>query len=163
MKRSTPSGTPNPPNGRRRSTTSWTIPEPADVISYAYLWAREAAAGQEEGLKDRPVVVVVARIVRGDEVELLVAPVTHSQPDRREDGIEMPRSVKRHLGLDSERSWILLTELNRFIWPGPDIRVAPGRDSPLYDAIPEWLFVKVREEIANRARSGHLQMTKRME
>lgn len=54
MRRSTPSGTPNPPNGRKCSTTSWTIPEPADVISYVYLCAREAATGQEEGLKDRP-------------------------------------------------------------------------------------------------------------
>jgi hypothetical protein len=83
-------------------------------------------------------VVVVARTARESEVELLVAPVTHSPPERPGDGVEMPASVRRHLGLDKERSWIILTELNRFIWPGPDVRIAPGRDSPLYDAIPEW-------------------------
>ena len=107
--------------------------------------------------------VVVARIVRGDEVELLVAPVTHSPPERAGDGIEIPPSVKRHLGLDKERSWIVLSELNRFLWPGPDIRIAPGRDTPLYDAIPEWLFVKVREGIVQRSSAGAVQMTKRTE
>lgn len=161
MKRSTPSAKQSRPNAPGRSTASWTIPEPADVISYAYLWAGEAAAGQEEGLKDRPVVVVVARIVRGDHVELLVAPVTHTAPERKEDGLEMPPGVKRHLGLDSERSWILLTELNRFIWPGPDVRIAPGRETPLYDAIPERLFVKLRDGIVARAGAGRLEVTKR--
>lgn len=107
-------------------------------------------------------VVVVARTVRESEVELLVAPVTHSRPERPEDGIEMPTSVKRHLGLDSEHSWIILTELNRFTWPGYDVRPAAGRDSPLYDAIPKWLFLKVREGIARRAQSS-FQVTKRTE
>ncbi len=29
-------------------------------------------------------------------------------------------------GLDDERSWIITTEINRFIWPGPDLRSVPG-------------------------------------
>jgi hypothetical protein len=43
--------------------------------------------------------------------------------------------VKRHLGLDDEPSWIITTEVNRFVWPGPDIRVVEGSDTPLYGAI----------------------------
>ena len=107
--------------------------------------------------------VVIARIVRATQVELLVAPVTHSRPERPEDGIEMPPSVKRHLGLDKERSWIVLTELNRFIWPGPDIRPAPGSDSPFYDALPDWLYERVREGIVRRVEAGRLKVTKRTE
>ena len=36
--------------------------------------------------------------------------------------VEVPPDTKRQLGLDDERSWIVLDEANRFAWPGPDIR-----------------------------------------
>ena len=81
----------------------------------------------------------------------------------RADAIEIPLKVKKRLGLDSARSWIVLTELNRFIWPGPDIRLAPGHDSPLYDAIPDWLFFDVREGIVRHRDEGRLTITKRTE
>jgi len=32
------------------------------------------------------------------------------------------------LRLDSERSWVILSEWNEFIWPGPDLRRGPGDD-----------------------------------
>jgi hypothetical protein len=35
-------------------------PEAGLVISYAYLWHHEHLAGQEEGRKDRPTVIVLA-------------------------------------------------------------------------------------------------------
>src|SRR3954470_279318 len=104
MKRSTPSGTPNPLSGRRSSGGSWKTPEPADVLSYSYLWAREAADGEDSGRKDRPVVVVVAAEIRGERTRLLVAPITHSKPERAGDALEIPANVKRLLGLDRARS-----------------------------------------------------------
>jgi hypothetical protein len=133
---------------------------PADVLSYAYLWADEAGRGQEEGLKDRPVVVVVARRVSGDRTQLLVAPVTHRQPERSE-GVEIPSPVKRHLGLDRGPSWIITTELNRFNWPGPDVRLAGGGDDPFYGTIPARLFEEMRAAIL--ANADHLRSTKRTE
>lgn len=142
---------------------SWRIPEPADVISYSYLWAREAAKGEESGRKDRPVVVVIAAISRNDRTQLLVAPLTHAQPEHREDAIEIPSNVKKQLGLDRTPSWIVLTELNRFLWPGPDIRLAPGQDTPLYEAIPDWLFFEVRDRIVRLSEAGGLTITKRTE
>ena len=69
--------------------------------------------------------VVVARFVSGGQTQLLVAPVTHSEPKSGE-GIEIPPPVKRHLGLDRERSWIVTTELNRFNWPGPTVYLPPA-------------------------------------
>jgi hypothetical protein len=30
--------------------------------------------------------------------------------------------VKRHLGLDEDRSWIVVSEGNEFAWPGYDLR-----------------------------------------
>ena len=152
---SKPSGLPSHPRNQENSTKSWKTPEPADVLSYAYLWADEAEKGQEEGLKDRPVVVVVARVVSGDRTQLLVAPVTHREPDPGE-GIEVPAPVKRHLRLDHERSWIITTELNRFNWPGPDIRIARGGEDPFYGAIPAKLFEQMRSSILGNSSSSRI-------
>lgn len=133
------------------------------MICYAYLWSHEAERGQEEGLKDRPVVVVVAhRQVEGG-TELLVVPITHSAPSRHQDAVEMPAAVKRHLRLDSDRSWIITTEMNRFLWPGPDIRPAPGSDAPLYGAIPERLFEQVRQRVVARAEGHRFRLVRRSE
>jgi hypothetical protein len=161
MRRSKPSGPHNPRNARASSADSWKTPEPADVISYSYLWAREAAAGEESGRKDRPAVVVVARIERAAGVLILVAPVTHVTPHDPSEAVEIPANVKRQLNLDRDRSWIVLTELNRFFWPGPDIRPLPGSDAPFYDALPDWLFERVRKGILIQSTAGKLKITKR--
>jgi hypothetical protein len=57
----------------------------------------------------------------------------------------------------------MVDELNRFIWPGPDVRVAPGSDAPFYDALPDWLFERMREGILRLNASGRLKVTKRTE
>lgn len=137
------------------------IPQPGDVLSYAYLWSHEADRGQEEGLKDRPVAVVVARLTGRGLTELIVLPVTHRQPDEAADGMEMPKAIKRNLGLDSARSWIMLSEVNRFVWPGPDIRPATKEGAPTYGALPDWFFLKLRDQVAERLGRGKLRDLKR--
>jgi hypothetical protein len=163
MKPLTPSSTPKPGHAQKPSTTSWTTPEPGDILSYAYLWHREALQGQEDGLKDRPVVVVVAAQTLGGRTQLLVAPVTHSIPSKNDDAIEMPTSVKRELRLDKDRSWIVVSELNQFVWPGPDVRVSAASPdgSPLIGAIPQWLYDRVKSSIAAKAQAERLNITKR--
>jgi hypothetical protein len=108
-------------------------------------------------------VVVIARIQQQGATALLVAAITHSPPERAADAIEIPAKVKKQLGLDRERSWIVLTELNRFIWPGPDVRPAPSGDSPFYDALPDWLFARVKDGILGQTRRGRLTVTRRSE
>lgn len=97
-------------------------------------------------------VVVIARTTDGERTQLLVAPITHSRPEAGE-GVEIPPPVKRHLGLDKDRSWIIATELNRFIWPGPDVRVVPTGETPYYGEIPAKLFEELRTTIL-RNRDG---------
>jgi hypothetical protein len=154
---------PNHPTDQKRSIISWMTPEPGDILSYAYLWHREALAGQEEGLKDRPAVVVVAQTIVRGRTHLFVAPITHSAPKLPADAIELPKSVKQFLGLDTARSWIVVTELNRFVWPGPDVRPIKTSDSgsPLYGPIPAWLFLKIKAEVLACSESGKLGITKR--
>ena len=98
-------------------------PEPGLVISYAYLWHQEHETGQEEGRKDRPSVIVLAveRHV-SDTTIVVVLPITHSPPSDPASAVEIPVAIKCHLGLDDERSWIVVAEGNEFDWPGYDIR-----------------------------------------
>ncbi|MHB1304547.1 MAG: hypothetical protein ACYCZB_13880 [Acidiphilium sp.] len=70
-----------------------------------------------------------------------MAPVTHSPPDDASTAFELPLAVKRHLGLDDERSWVILDEVNEFGWPGFDLRRLPrSRDSFAYGFLPPRLF-----------------------
>ena len=98
-------------------------PEPGLVISYSYLWHYEHGAGRDEGRKDRPSVIVLA-IERpaNDTTVVVVLPITHTPPADPVGAVEIPAAVKRHLGLDDERSWIVVTEGNEFDWPGYDLR-----------------------------------------
>lgn len=54
--------------------------------------------------------------------QVAVAPITHSPPHHPSVAVEIPPRVKQHLGLDGERSWVILEEVNIFTWPGFDLR-----------------------------------------
>jgi hypothetical protein len=123
------------------------VPLPSLVIRYSYLWYSEFTSGSEEGIKDRPCAIVAAIKTDGDMQKVLVLPVTHRAPDYPEDAIEIPQETKKRLGLDSERSWIVITEWNEFSWPGPDLRMAvsaSGEKTVAYGYLPAKLFSKVR-------------------
>ena len=158
-----PSVPPSQVSGRAPPVDGWPVPQPGDVLSYAYLWSHEADAGREDGRKDRPVAVVVAAQTTDRQVQLLVVPITHREPNALQPAIRLPQWVKRDLGLDENPSWIILSELNRFIWPGPDIRIAGSGDDPFYGAIPEGLFVELRDSIVKLATGNKLRMIRRTE
>jgi hypothetical protein len=122
-------------------------PEPKAglVVSYAYLWSEELEKGQTEGRKDRPCAIILA--VEHTEPDgnkrkrVAVAPITHSPPSDPNTAIEIPLRVKQYLRLDSERSWIVLDEINEFMWPGFDLRPVKGDDSRVeYGLLPPKLF-----------------------
>ena len=118
-------------------------PEPGLVISYAYVWDHEAQSGQEEGRKDRPCVIALA-VERQQDGETLVTvlPVTH-RPLADAAAVEIPRAVKKHLGLDDERSWVVVSEGDQFVWPGYDLRKAPSTDRYDYGYLPPRFFKDV--------------------
>jgi hypothetical protein len=98
-------------------------PEPGLIISYAYVWDHEAQTGQEEGRKDRPCVIALAAERQEDgETLVTVLPVTHRRPDDAAAAVEIPNAIKKHLGLDNERSWVTVSEGDQFVWPGYDLR-----------------------------------------
>lgn len=136
------------------------LPEPelGLVISYAYLWRREHLAGHFEGRKDRPCVIVLAVDQNPRGKRVTVVPITHSEPKDKSLAVELPQAVKRHLHLDAERSWIMLDESNRFIWPGYDLRMAASaNDRYDYGYLPPRLFAAIvtRFEEVWAATKGH--------
>jgi len=84
------------------------------VIRYPYLWVRQAAAGETEGRKPRPVAVGV-RIARlkGEDALILFA-ITSQAPDATRLAVEIPETERRRAGLEGNvRLWIILDEYNQ--------------------------------------------------
>ena len=49
-----------------------------------------------------------------DETQIFICPVTHTPPKHPEKAMEIPQATKKRLGLDTDASWIITTEVNRF-------------------------------------------------
>ncbi len=123
-------------------------PVPGLVIRYSYLWYSEHLEGREEGQKDRPYAIIAS--IQADEsgnTRVLVLPITHTPPNQASLAVEIPAKVKQRLQLDDARSWVVLSEWNEFIWPGPDLRRLPGADeaSVAYGMLPPRLFASIRD------------------
>lgn len=127
--------------------------QPGLVIRYAYLWRDRRDAGHEHGDKDRPCAVVLVRATAGDAVAVTVAPITHRTPDIGDNAVQLSRSVKQAIGLDDAPAWVVTTEVNRFLWPGPDLRPVPGTRPPRfhYGFLPSGLFNRIKRQILENA------------
>jgi hypothetical protein len=140
-------------------------PEPGLVIGYAYLWHSEHARGREEGVKDRPCAIVLTTREEAGNTVVLVAPISHAPPDEAEEGVEIPPATKRRLGLDRARSWVIVSEVNRFVWPGPDLR-AISRNAPDrfdYGFLPPSVFRQIRDRLVACAAAQRLRAVPRTE
>lgn len=139
-------------------------PEPGLVISYSYLWHQESLQGRMEGSKDRPAAIIICRQKHQGDTEVLVAPITHSEPGNPNEGIEIPDATRKRLGLSDEgRSWVILTEMNRFVWPGPDIRPIHIGEEVQYDygMLPPKLFEQLKERLISLNNHHRVSAVKR--
>ncbi len=107
----------------------------------------------EEGSKDRPCVFVLSAVRHELGTVVTVAPISHSPPSEPEAAVELPAQTMRRLGLDDERSWAVVGEVNRFRWPGPDLRPVPGSNPPRfsYGLLPAKLFLRIRQRLIDVA------------
>lgn len=135
------------------------------MVSYAYLWNSEFEKGREEGLKGRPCAIVLSLRAEGGDVVVALVPVTHSPPARPEEAVEIPAITKRRLGLDEARSWIGVSEMNRFVWPGPDLRPVSRAEPERfeYGFLPPELFRQVLERFEACAAARRLRIVGRTE
>ena len=130
-------------------------PEVGLVISYSYLWRDEAAEGHAEGFKPRPCAIVVAQIQDPEKPpRVVVVPITHTPHRDPNSALEIPAAVKRHLGLDDERSWIVLDDFNVFTWPGFDLRTDAKTGRCEYGHLPPALFEQARKKFLDLVNAG---------
>jgi len=121
-----------------------------------------ALRGQEEGRKDRPCVIILAVEETDGRKVVTVAPITHSSPAHAESALEIPAATKLRLGLDGERSWVIAADLNRFVWPGVDLRpIRRGATTYAYGQLPAAFYRQLRDRVVALARAGRASLTPR--
>jgi hypothetical protein len=143
------------------------LPEPVPglVIRYSYLWRDEHRRGLEDGAKNRPCAIILVSDDIDERRTVTVLPITHSPPDDPAAAVELPTTTKLRLGLDDDRSWVVVSEANRFVWPGPDLRPRVSRDagSVAYGQLPRALFYEIRTKFLALARRRHATLVPRSE
>jgi hypothetical protein len=140
------------------------LPGVGDVLRYAYLWSHEHDRGREEGTKDRPCAVMM--LIRRDDGtdEVAVLPITSAKPEDDGAGVEIPAATRARLGLQREPCWVVVTELNLFRWPGPDLRpFEAGEGSFVYGRLPRELLLRIREAFRVWRERGPTRAVRRTE
>ncbi|MDO1582254.1 hypothetical protein [Rhizobium oryzicola] len=131
------------------------------VIRYNYLWDKEKRAGYVEGSKDRPCAIVMHALRDGATI---VVPITHSPPDPGEEdlSIEIPLSIGASLGLDDAGSWVRVSEVNRFFWPGIHLRPLPQDPGRVhYGMIPREFFLEIQDRLFAAMQKTRVPKTER--
>lgn len=116
------------------------VPKPGQLFGYHYLWKWQAARGETEGRKKRPVCVAVVVVNDNGQHVLFIAPITSKEPDPDRKAIEVPETEARRAKLDSAmRLWVIVDELNADILEASytwEDRLPRGAFSPAFtDAI----------------------------
>jgi phenylpyruvate tautomerase PptA (4-oxalocrotonate tautomerase family) len=144
---------------------SYPQPVPGLVIRYSYLWLNEHIQGRDEGVKDRPCAIVLIANTEAGRQTVVVLPITHTPPEKAELAVEISAAVKRRLDLDGKRSWVILSEANRFVWPGPDLRPAIRGDahSVVFGLLPYKLFENIKDRFDGAVRKRLARVVQRSE
>ena len=131
-------------------------PKPGFVIRYLYDWSTEGASALPSEEKERPAVIILSVMKSADRILVRVVPITHRQPDDTSRAMELPPLTKARLGLDGERSWVILDHANEFVWPGPDVRPVPGRDpvTIYYGPLPPAFYDAMKLKLLGLLRLG---------
>lgn len=138
-------------------------PEPGLVIGYSYLWRSEKEHGHENGFKDRPCAIIFTVEDSDGNTYVTAVPITHTEPANPGEAVEIPQPTKQRLKLDDERSWVVVSEVNQFIWPGPDLR-AVSRQQPdqyAYGMLPPKLFRQIKNRLLNLIEEQGVSSVKR--
>jgi hypothetical protein len=102
---------------------------------------------------------------KNKRVVVVVAPITHMPPKNPAWAVEIPAATKERLGLDTEQSWVNVTEVNRFVWPGPDLRPISRNQSDRYDygVLPPKLFKEIKARLLAQAEAQKMMTVTRTE
>jgi hypothetical protein len=142
-------------------------PPIGNLVAYEYLWLSQQNT-REDGAKVYPVALIFAKKIIASVTLAYAVGMSHKPPDASEKAIEVPRKLKRHLGLDEDPSWIYCDQLNEFTWPGPDLRPAErlsklpkARDSCIIGALPKDWFALVKQHVVDNLKLKRVQIIRR--
>lgn len=110
------------------------------ILRYVYLFEEEQRRGRDEGVKERFVVVVG---VEGSRY--LVAAIT-TKGEGRKNAIAIPDEIARTAGL-APGSSVVVSEFNRFTWPGFDIRPLMKQPGYIAGRLPPRFTAKIIDAI----------------
>jgi hypothetical protein len=136
------------------------------LVAYEFLW-RSQSQYRDDGFKVYPAAVVFARGTGDGAITTYALGMSHSQPSALQRAVEVPRKLKRHLGLDELPSWIYTDQLNVFVWAGADLRPAswlsekPHLDSCVIGALPTGWFHDLLQHLDESRRLQKLKVIKR--
>lgn len=120
------------------------------VVRYDYLWEAEHAQGHREGAKVRPCAIVIARtLMPGAVPNVVLVPITHSPPQSGDAAIEISAAVRTQLGLDCDRQWIVLSEINIAAWDDPGFVPVSGSRWD-YGLMPPSLAARINESVVKK-------------
>lgn len=136
-------------------------PEPGLVFRYHYLWARETREPKPAPSKDRPACLVATIDSETEPLFVVILPITHSPPRGGVKGVEIPEGVRRHLGLDEARSWIVVSEYNLDEWPSAGISRVDRGTAFAYGFLPPGLLAKIKEGFLEVVRAGRAKAIRR--
>jgi hypothetical protein len=135
--------------------------EPGLVFRYDFLWQCEAAKGGKSG-KVRPACLLVALEDPAGSSSVVVLPITHSEPKAGTEGIEIPAAVCKNLGLDEDRSWVIVSEYNVDDWPNGGISPVPGRHGAFtYGYLSPRLLESIKRKFVDVIRQGRAKTVRR--
>ncbi len=127
----------------------------------SFFLSSEYDRGRQEARCSRPCAIALSYRAAADGVTLVIlAPITHSEPHPGDRAIEIPQAVKRRLGLDELRSWVMVDEVNETAWPGYDLR-ANAKGQYAYGFIPPALFQQIKAEMLDVLNDSRLRCVPR--
>jgi hypothetical protein len=129
-------------------------PKVGQIVEHHFLWIGERAAGQVEGRKPRPCLIVAVEPQEHGEPRVTVLPITSQRPRSPGNAVAIPNDVKQRIGLDRTRpAWIVIEEANVFTWPGFDLVPQPN-GTFVRGVITRGLFERVREALLDLSRNN---------
>jgi hypothetical protein len=85
-------------------------PSVGEVWRYPFLWSREAARGETEGRKPRPVAMALLTRNAAGEREVLMVPITSRPPRDNPFALPVPDIEKQRAGLDLRLALWIVTD-----------------------------------------------------
>ena len=123
-------------------------PQVGQIVDHHFLWVAQHAAGEIEGRKARPcLIIAVERVAKNTQPRVTVLPITSQAPHQDVTALAIPNDIKARIGLDRQRpAWIVIDEANAFAWPGFDL--VPQRDgSFVRGMVTRGFFMSVRDAV----------------